>query len=272
MLKLALVIALAAQISTFAASPLMRTWTASNGTTIRAELTVNQGAMLTLKKESGETISINKNILSKHDLEYFDYAQFFIRDSDSLQLQKNSSPKLMPKFVEWKSKEAIANGQNIFYVIFPTDEHSYEYGLNKFNALTFTQFKESVADLKSSGKSNWFTFRNRWEIEQVKNDFYKANLHDDEGEHLDIGFSKSDFDLVKNIPEDEKNSRMNFVYAYCGEVHILDGLILGTKKEAVKQPNQQENKFKVSGSVFDELKKMNETNWKEIRDKLLKAN
>lgn len=265
--------------TTWADTGLMRTWTASSGKKVQAEIVRIDGPSVILKTPKGEQISIRGASLSKHDIEYLDfYKDFRTENYDGTgpkiaMLKRDASIDKSIRFIKWNFDDAVLRGDIVFELMFYGEGHEAAYWLSPIPALNLATLKANIIDLKKEAKPQWFFCSRRSEIKQVEDNLYETTLWSEYPQYTDAYFSKKDFDAINNIPSSDMANKFGpalyYVYGRVGEQGRHDGLFLGE----LAQPAISNNvpAYSLSPSVRAELEKMDDSNWQNIRDKLLES-
>ena len=263
--------------SAWADTGLMRTWTASSGKKVQAEIVRIDGSSVILKTPKGEQISIRGASLSKHDLAYLDfYKDFRTENYDGTgpkvaMLKRDAPIEKCVRFIKWKFDEAVLNGDIVYELMFYGEGHEGAYWLSPIPAINLATLKANVIDLKKEAIPQWYFCRRRSEIKQVEDNLYETTLWSEYPQYTDAYFTKTDFDAINNIPSSDMANKygpaLYYVYGRAGENGRHDGLLLG--ELAQPATSDKAPTYSLSPGVREELEKMDDSNWQAIRDKLL---
>ena len=260
---------------------LMRTWTASSGKKVQAEIVRIDGPSIILKTPKGEQISIRGQSLSKHDIAYLDFFKDFRTENydgtgPKIAMLKRETPidKCM-RYIKWKFEEAVLNGDIVFELMFYGEGHEKAYWSSPIPAINLSTLKANIIDLKKESTAQWYVCRSRSKIEQIEDNLYETRLYDADYTSTSAYFTKNDFDAIRDIPESAMANAygpaLYFIHGRIGEQGRRDGLLLGELAVSVPSKEPISATYSLDSEVRAELEKMDESNWQEIRDKLLQS-
>ncbi|MDY0126444.1 MAG: hypothetical protein RBS09_09655 [Anaerolineaceae bacterium] len=258
---------------------LMRVWTAGSGKKVKAEMVRMDGQRVVLKSLDGKEIGINASSLTKHDQTYLSFFNDFrTKNYDGTgpkvpELKNDVPIDKCIHFLKWKFQDAVQNSNIVYELIFMGKGQENAYWLSPIPAINIATLNANIIDFQKEAVPQWFTCSRRTEIEQVEDNLYETRLYSRDFKSIRAYFSKTDFNAIRDIPED---SMLNghgdityYVYGSAGKRDYSDCLFLGALASEKASDNKKGGTYTLDPNVRTELEKMNDTNWKDIRDKLL---